>query len=134
MFLLKMKFNFIFNIVPAPIHPLGPSGVLLMQCSVCPFGHVCLRWGRSVTLHLDRAELSCALECLTNVLDHKSNGFSLGPGSFCASHATDGFYYLVCRERVTLQLSENEAHGLRNVLSTARKTLDQSQSPIQQIM
>jgi hypothetical protein len=105
-----------------------------MQCSVCPFGHVCLRWGRSVSLHLDRAELACALECLTNVLDGVGSGFSLVPGSFCASHATDGFYYLVCREQVTLRLSENEAHGLRNVLITARKALDQSQSPVQQIM
>ena len=105
-----------------------------MQCSVCPFGHVCLRWGRSVSLHLDRAELVCALECLTDVLDGSGSGFSLGPGSFCASHATDGFYYLVCREQVTLRLSENEAQGLRNVLNTARKTLEQSQSPAQQIM
>jgi hypothetical protein len=135
MTLLKMKFNFIFNIESVIVHLLGPSGVLLMQCSVCPFGHVCLRWGQSVKLHLDRTELTCALECLTDVLDHKGSGFSLGSGSFCASHATDGFYYLVCRERVTtLRLSENEAHGLRNVLSTARKALDQSQSPTQQIM
>ena len=91
-----------------------------MQCSVCPFGHVCLRWGRSVSLHLDRTELTCALECLTEVLDGTGRGFSLGPGSFCASHATDGFYYLVCRERVTLRLSENEARGLRSVLTSAR--------------
>lgn len=108
-----------------------------MQCSVCPFGHVCLRWGRSVSLHLDRAELACALECLTEVLDGpdgSGSGFSLGPGSFCASHATDGFYYLVCRERVTLRLSENEARGLRNVLTSAQNMLEQSQSRTQQIM
>jgi len=105
-----------------------------MQCSVCPFGHVCLRWGRSVSLHLDRAELDCALECLTEVLDGSGSGFSLGPGSFCASHATDGFYYLVCRERVTLRLSENEARGLRSVLTSAQNMLDQSQSRPQQIM
>jgi len=105
-----------------------------MQCSVCPFGHICLRWGRSVSLHLDRAELACALECLTDVLDGGGRGFSLGPGSFCASHATDGFYYVVCREQVTLRLSENEAQGLRNVLNTTLKTLEQSQSPVQLIM
>jgi hypothetical protein len=87
-----------------------------------------------VSLHLDRAELACALECLTEVLDGTSRGFSLGPGSFCASHATDGFYYLVCWERVTLRLSENEARGLRNVLTSARTVLDQSQKPVQQIM
>ena len=129
-----MKFNFIFNIGLLLIRPLPLSGDFLMQCSVCPFGHVCLRWGRSVSLHLDQAELACALECLTDVLDGGGSGFSLGPGSFCASHATDGFYYLVCREQVTLRLSENEAHGLRNILITARKTLDRSQSPVQQIM
>lgn len=107
-----------------------------MQCSVCPFGHVCLRWGHSVSLHLDRTELACALECLAEVLDDdgSGSGFSLGPGSFCASHATDGFYYLVCRERVTLRLSENEARGLRNVLTSARNMLEQSQSRPQQIM
>ena len=105
-----------------------------MQCSVCPFGHVCLRWGRSVSLHLDRAELACALECLTEVLDGTGRRFSMGPGAFCASHAEDGFYYLACRERVTLRLSENEALGLRNVLTSARNVLEHSQSTVQQIM
>ncbi len=105
-----------------------------MQCSVCPFGHVCLRWGRSVSLHLDRTELTCALECLTEVLDGTGRAFSLGPGSFCASHATDGFYYLACRERVTLRLSENEARGLRSVLSSARNVLEHSQITPRQIM
>jgi hypothetical protein len=130
-----MNFNFIFNIALPPLaFSLTLPGGFLMQCSVCPFGHVCLRWGRSVSLHLDRAELSCALECLTEVLDGTGRGFSLGPGSFCASHATDGFYYLVCRERVTLRLSENEARGLQNVLTSARTVLDQSHKPAQQIM
>ena len=105
-----------------------------MQCSVCPFGHVCLRWGRSVSLHLDRAELACALECLAEVLDGSSCGFSPGTGPFCASHAADGFYYLACRERVTLRLSENEARGLRHVLTSARNVLEQSQTAPQQIM
>jgi|GEM_PF-4886179 hypothetical protein len=105
-----------------------------MQCSVCPFGHVCLRWGRSVSLHLDRAELSCALECLKEVLEKPRCGFSLGPGSFCASHAADGFYYLVCRERVTLRLSEMEARNMHTVLSSARNMIDQSQATAQQIM
>lgn len=102
-----------------------------MQCSVCPFGHVCLRWGRAVSLHLDRAELASALECLTEVLDSPCCGFSLGPGAFCASHATDGFYYLVCREQVTLRLSENEARGLHHVLTSARNMLDQPQASTQ---
>jgi hypothetical protein len=105
-----------------------------MQCSVCPFGHVCLRWGRSVSLHLDRTELACALECLAEVLDGSSSGFSPGTGPFCASHAADGFYYLACRERVTLRLSENEARGLRHVLTSARNVLEQSQTTPQQIM
>jgi hypothetical protein len=131
--MLKMNFTFIFNMSLLSCSFAHPGG-FLMQCSVCPFGHVCLRWGRSVSLHLDRAELTCALECLTEVLDGTGRGFSLGPGSFCASHATDGFYYLVCRERVTLRLSENEARGLRNVLTSARTVLDQSQTPVQQIM
>jgi hypothetical protein len=105
-----------------------------MQCSVCPFGHVCLRWGRSVSLHLDRIELACALECLAEVLDGSSSGFSPGTGPFCASHAADGFYYLACRERVTLRLSENEARGLRHVLTSARNVLEQSQTTPPQIM
>jgi hypothetical protein len=132
--ILKMNFNFIFNINLHSARSFSHPGGFPMQCSVCPFGHVCLRWGRSVSLHLDRTELTCALECLTEVLDGTGRGFSLGPGSFCASHATDGFYYLVCRERVTLRLSENEARGLRSVLTSARTVLDQSQTAPQQIM
>ncbi|HZU33880.1 MAG TPA: hypothetical protein VFB79_22385 [Candidatus Angelobacter sp.] len=105
-----------------------------MQCSLCPFGRICLRWGRAISLHLDRAEIACALECLTEVLDCSGCAFALGQGPFCASHTADGYYYLVCRERVTLRLSEDEARSLQNILSSAQNVLAQSSAMAAQIM
>ena len=134
MTILKLNFKFIFNTALFRIGSGLRTGGFLMQCSVCPFGHICLRWGRLVSLHLDRAEVASALKCLAEVLGGPCCGFSLGPGAFCASHAADGFYYLVCGERVTLPLSENEARNMHTVLTSARNMLDQSQAATQQIM
>ena len=107
-----------------------------MQCSICPFGHVCLRLGRALTLHLDRSELGSATECLGNVLGHSCCRFSLGEGPFCASRAADGFYYLVCRDSVILRLSETEATTLHSQFIAAGQALDQRTqlTPSRQIM
>jgi len=114
----------------------GKKGGLVIQCSICPFGHVCLRFGRACTLHFDRGELAFATECLGDVLKRSCNGFSLGDGAFCASRAADGFYYLVCRDNVILHLSEKEAGALHTQFSAACAVLDQRrQFPLsQQVM
>jgi hypothetical protein len=57
---------------------------------------------------------------LLRLLFLEGNALSGGQRSFWASRAADGYYYLVCRERVTLRLSENETRGLHNILSYAQ--------------
>jgi hypothetical protein len=94
-------------------------------CSVCPGRSVCLEWRRSLSLRLDYEDILGALECLEDVLDKPAWRFSLGGNDFCACHAGNGSFYLVCREHVVLRLSEDEARLLRCELAGARDALDQ---------
>jgi hypothetical protein len=95
-----------------------------IRCSFCPCGHVCLRWRRALALHFDQGEVSCALNCLREVLQSQSSGVSLEAGSFSACRAADGFYYLLCQNNVMLRLSEEEAVSLQSELTSARAELD----------
>jgi hypothetical protein len=74
-------------------------------------------------LHLNRADVGCALDCLREVLERPVCGLSLGDGPFCASYAKDGYYYLLCRENIVLRLSEEEARKLQSELTTANEAL-----------
>lgn len=100
-----------------------------IHCSFCPCGHVCLRWRKSLLLHFDQDEVSCALDCLRDVLNGTSGGFSLGEGAFSACRAADGFYYLLCQSYVVLRLSQDEACTLQTELSSARAVLQRSAGP-----
>jgi hypothetical protein len=90
---------------------------------------VCLRWRRALLLHFDKGEVSCALDCLHDVLKGQSCGFSLGEGAFSACRAVDGFYYLLCQSHVVLRLSEDEANALHTQLSSARAALQKASEP-----
>ena len=105
--------------------PVSDQEASKIRCVSCPCGHVCLRWHKSLMLHFDRGEVSCALECLRDVLKGKGCGFSLGQGEFSACRAADGFYYLLCQSHVVLRLSEEEACTLQTELSSARAALEQ---------
>lgn len=100
-----------------------------IRCVYCPCGHVCLRWHRSLLLHFDRGEVSCALDCLRDVLTGKGCGLSLADSAFSACRAADGFYYLLCQNHVVLRLSEEEACTLQTELSSARAALEQGAEP-----
>jgi hypothetical protein len=75
-------------------------------------------------MHLDRSEISCALECLAEMLGQPGCGFSLGAGSFSACRAADGYCYLLCKENVILRLSPEEAGTLRSELAAAHAAMD----------
>jgi hypothetical protein len=114
------------------VHQHGPFSeqeVTTIRCFFCPCGHVCLRWRRALLLHFDQGEVSCALDCLHDVLKGRSGGFSLGAGAFSACRAVDGFYYLLCQSHVVLRLSEDEAHTLHTELSSARAVLQKASEP-----
>jgi hypothetical protein len=93
------------------------------QCFFCPSGCVCLRWRRTLLLHFTRSELTHALDCLKDVLKRPSCAFSLGEGAFCACHAADGQYYVLCQDRVVLRLSADDARGLLGELASAHAAL-----------
>ncbi len=102
-----------------------------IRCLFCECGCVWLRWRRALLLHLDHADVACAHQCLNDVLQEPPCGLSLGEGAFCACHAEDGFYYLLCQERVVLRLSEDEAQTLRTELSSMRAALNNNpESPL----
>jgi hypothetical protein len=105
-----------------PSPAASDSGAI--RCSFCPCGHVCLRWRRALALHFDQGEVSCALNCLREVLQSQTSGVSLEAGSFSATRASDGFYYLLCQNNVMLRLSEEEAVSLQTELLSARAELD----------
>lgn len=105
-----------------------------IRCSFCPCGHVCLRWRRALALHFDQGEVSCALNCLREVLQSQTSGVSQEAGSFSACRATDGFYYLLCQNNVMLRLSEEEAVSLQSELATARAELDRGTNPQLRVM
>jgi hypothetical protein len=94
-----------------------------IRCSFCQCGCVSLRWRQALLLHLDRADVGCALDCLRDVLQRPACGLALGDGPFCASYAKDGYYYLLCRENIVLRLSEEEARKLQSELSSANEAL-----------
>jgi hypothetical protein len=96
-----------------------------IRCFLCPCGSVCMQ-SYNFVLHLDYADVVRALECLDGVLSKAPFGFSLSGDSFCACHSGDGSYYLLCRDRVVLRLSEDEARSLRSDFSAARNALDQN--------
>jgi hypothetical protein len=104
--------------------PVSDQDSSKIRCVSCPCGHVCLRWHKSLLLHFDRGEVSCALECLRDVLKGQGCGFSLGQGAFSACRAADGYYYLLCQSHVVLRLSEEEACTLQTELSSARAALE----------
>jgi hypothetical protein len=79
-------------------------------------------------MHLDRSEISCALECLGDMLEQSGCGFSLGAGSFSACRAADGYCYLLCKENVILRLSQEEAGTLRSELAAAQAALQHQKS------
>ena len=106
-------------------HSLSAQDSTAIRFSFCPCGHVCLRWSRALLLHFDQGEVSCALECLRDVLKGNASGASAGESAFSACRASDGFYYLVCQSHVLLRLSEKEAHSLQAELSSARAVLTQ---------
>lgn len=116
------------NIIPD--RDLQESIGAQLRCSVCPGRSVCLEWRRSLSLRLDYEDILGALECLEDVLDKPAWRFSLGGNDFCACHAEDGSFYLVCREYVVLRLSEDEARLLRCELAGARDALDQEGNAI----
>jgi hypothetical protein len=109
--------------------PVPEQAASKIRCVSCPCGHVCLRWHKSLMLHFDRGEVSCALECLRDVLKGNGCGFSLGQGEFSACRAADGFYYLLCQSHVVLRLSEEEAFTLQTELSSARAALEKAAAP-----
>lgn len=94
-----------------------------IRCFACPCGCVCLRWHGTLLLHFDDAQLTCALNCLEDILQEPSRSFSLGEEAFCACRAADGHYYLACQERVVLRLSEDDARCLRTELASARERM-----------
>ena len=96
-----------------------------IRCYFCPCGHVCLRWHRALLLHFDQGEVSCALDCLRDVLKGNTSGSSAAESAFSACRASDGFYYLLCQSHVVLRLSEKEALTLQAELSSARSALTQ---------
>ena len=100
-----------------------PDGGL--RCSLCPGRSVCLSLRRALSLQLDYDDVAGALDCLEDVLDAQSR-ISLGRKRFCAYHAEDGAYYLVCREYAVLRLTPAEAHCLREQLKNALEILDSS--------
>ncbi len=105
-----------------------------VRCFRCGCGCVCLQWHRSLVLHLDYGDLVRAMECLEDVLSEPPFGFSLGRDSFSACHCGDGWYYLLCRDRVVLRLSEDEARSLRGQLVAARAALEQDSTVPSRIM
>ncbi|HTR64649.1 MAG TPA: hypothetical protein VMH85_02670 [Terriglobales bacterium] len=117
-----------------PEKQFEPARTSTIQCSLCPCGHVCLRWRRSLLLHLDDGEIVCALDCLREVLSQDEAGLSLGAGSFSACRAADGFYYLLCQDHIVLRLSQDEACTLQAELATAHATLGKASSGAAQIM
>ena len=106
--------------------PVSEQDSTAIRCSFCPCGHVCLRWSRALLLHFDQGEVSCALDCLRNVLKGNASRTSAGESAFSACRASDGFYYLVCQSHVVLRLSEKEALALQAELSSARALLTQA--------
>lgn len=95
-----------------------------IRCFFCPCGQVCLRWRRALLLHFSQGEVTCALDCLRDVLQQRSYGLSLGAGTFSACRASDGYYYLLCQDNVVLRLSEEEAHRLHSELASARAAFE----------
>jgi hypothetical protein len=81
-------------------------------------------------LHFDHGEVTCALDCLRDVLNGSAGGFSLGEGAFSACRAADGYYYLLCQSHVVLRLSQEEARTLQSELSSARDVLQQSTAKV----
>ncbi|MGA7293972.1 MAG: hypothetical protein WBW85_15670 [Terriglobales bacterium] len=124
----EMDLKQMLNITPD--RDLQESISAQLRCSVCPGRSVCLEWRRSLSLRLDYEDIVGALECLEDVLDKPGWRFSLGGNDFCACHAGDGTYYLVCREYVVLRLSGDEARILRCELAGARDALDQERNAI----
>lgn len=88
------------------------------ECLSCQNGCICLRWHRTVLLPLSTTDVGCALECLEEVLQRPSCSFWLGAESFFASHGRDGHYYLLCKDRVVLRLSADDARGLCRALAS----------------
>jgi hypothetical protein len=80
-----------------------------VHCSICPGNSICLCWRQVLSLQLEYADVVEALDCLDDVLEKPAWRFSLGGDRFCAHHAEDGFYYLLCREYKVLRLSEDES-------------------------
>lgn len=102
-----------------------------IRCFRCGCGSVCLQWHQNLLLHFNYADLVRATECLEGVLSEPPFGFSLGTDSFCACHGGDGWYYLLCRDRVVLRLSEDEARSLRDELAAGRTALElDSRTPL----
>jgi hypothetical protein len=129
-----MSRKFRLSLHSRTLHSRAPESQGAIRCFSCPCGCVCLRWRRALLLHLDRTELSCAMDCLKNVLERPSCSFCLGDASFCASLAGDGYYYLLCKDSVVLRLSESEARGLHAELAAASEMLDQKPRPATTIM
>lgn len=107
----------------------SPPGTPALGCSHCRGDCIWLRWSRALLLHLDRRQVGSALECLCQVMDQPSCPFFLGVGSFCASHAADGCYYLMCPDNLILKLSEDQAHHLRQELLAAETALNSAAGP-----
>ena len=93
------------------------------QHFLCPSGCVCLRWRNTLLLHFTRGDLVRALDCLEDILKDPVYAFCLGEGPFCACHAADGQYYLLCQDRVVLRLSADDARGLLGELTSAHAAL-----------
>ena len=98
----------------------GKDSASPFQCFLCPNGCVCLRWHQTLLLHFSREDVARILGCLEDIVKQPSTSFCFGEGPYCACRAGDGFCYLVCRDRVVLRLSNEEAEGLQSTLATLR--------------
>jgi hypothetical protein len=95
-----------------------------IHCGLAAEGSICLCWRRFLTLQLNYQDVVEALACLDDLFEQPTWSFSLGGDGFCAFLAQDGFYYLLCHERIVLRLSEQEARCLRCQLASVRAKLD----------
>jgi hypothetical protein len=75
-------------------------------------------------MRFDRHELARAVECVGDLLKQPADAFSLESGCFAACYKSDGCYYLLCRNRVSLRLSEQEARQLHFELASAQAALE----------
>jgi hypothetical protein len=101
----------------------GTNGQMQIYCSQQPDGSVQLQCDNAMSLHLEHRDLERALECLDGVLDKPACGITMAGNSFCAFHAADGSYYLLCGDHIILRFTEKEAFQLRYELAAAHAGL-----------